>query len=71
MCRKDKKCKYVWQYKNSDRCCFKDGYSHRYGFRYMPSFKKHMDGIQKLNTIINHSFCYHSVSYHIHYIMYH
>ena len=41
MCRNDKKCKYVWQYKNSDRCCFKDGYNPRYGFRYMPSFKAH------------------------------
>ena len=41
MCKKDKKCKYVWQYKNTDRCCFKDGYNPKYGFRFMPTYRAH------------------------------
>lgn len=28
-------CKYVWQYKNFDRCCFKTGFEENHGFRMM------------------------------------
>ena len=32
-CRRHRDCKYVWQYSNMDRCCFKTRYSTRRGFR--------------------------------------
>jgi hypothetical protein len=33
-CRRHRDCKYVWQYSNIDRCCFKRRYSTRRGFRH-------------------------------------
>mgnify|MGYP001392623677 CR=1 FL=1 len=33
-CRRHRDCKYVWQYSNMDRCCFKTRYSTRRGFRH-------------------------------------
>ena len=33
-CRRHRGCKYVWQYSNMDRCCFKTRHSKRKGFRH-------------------------------------
>lgn len=42
MCRNSKGgCKYVWQYKNFDRCCFKTGFKKNHGFRMMNRPRKH------------------------------
>ena len=34
ICRRHRDCKFVWQYSNMDRCCFKTRHSKRKGFRY-------------------------------------